>query len=114
MTLPADFEVTNAAAEVLARTPIIARCNKDNGDVTINASLSGALTGVTIANIQAHTADGGVVGTCSSLVACTITAKTTAAQCASGYSVYLSMELTAGTSTLQVHSAFVTASIQTP
>lgn len=37
-----------------------------------------------------------------------------AAQCASGYSVYLSMELTVGTSTLQVHSAFVTASIQTP
>ena len=49
VTLPADFEVTNAAAEVLARTPIIARCNKENGDVTINASLSGALTGVTIA-----------------------------------------------------------------
>ena len=37
-----------------------------------------------------------------------------AAQCESGYSVYLSMELTVGASTLQVHSAFVTASIQTP
>ena len=48
-TLAGPWQEVLAAAEVLARTPIIARCNKDNGDVTINASLSGALTGVTIA-----------------------------------------------------------------